>query len=186
PSYALTSMAPGCETARPILERTRAASVSSSASPLLKTDPACAASPRMRLLRSREIEPAAAPVLLIAWAALSFSLARRHAPRSGSNKYINPAPTPRDTQAVIAGPIPSSCPPTPRPTPPLPPRPPPPRPTPTLHLLAPPRAPPPFPPPLFPRGGIPPDAPVPKKKNFPPLQFSLPFTKTPPGFPIKT
>src|SRR5262245_11952939 len=95
-------MAPGCETARPILERTRAASVSSSASPLLKAEPACAASPRTRLVRSRETEPAAAPVLLIAWAALSFSLARRHAPRSGSNRYINPAPAPRLAQAVIA------------------------------------------------------------------------------------
>jgi hypothetical protein len=55
------------------------------------------------LARSRETEPAAAPVLLIAWVALSFSLARRHAPRSGSNRYINPAPTPRLAQAVIAG-----------------------------------------------------------------------------------
>src|SRR5262245_8966262 len=94
-------MAPGCETARPILERTRAARVSSSASPLLKTEPACAANPRTRLVRSRETEPAVAPVLLIAWAALSLSLARRHAPRSGSNRYINPAPAPRLAQAVI-------------------------------------------------------------------------------------
>src|SRR5215470_18446868 len=100
-------MAPGCETARPILERTRAASVSSSASPLLKTEPACAASPRTRLLRSRETEPAAAPVLLTAWEALSFNLARRHAPRSGSNKYINPAPTPRVAHAAIAGLVPA-------------------------------------------------------------------------------
>src|SRR5262249_40438944 len=84
-------------------ERTRAASVSSSAQPLLKTEPACAANPRTRLVRSRETEPAVAPVLLITWAALSFSLARRHAPRSGSNRYINPAPAPRLARAVIAG-----------------------------------------------------------------------------------
>src|SRR5262245_47260638 len=102
-------MAPGCETARPILERTRAARMSSSAPPLLKTEPACAASPRTRLVRSRETEPAATPVLLIVWAALSFSLARRHAPRSGSNRYINPAPAPRLAQAVIAGLLPASA-----------------------------------------------------------------------------
>src|SRR5262249_4462110 len=71
-----------------------------------KTEPACAASPRTRLLRSRETEPAAAPVLLTAWAALSFNLARRQAPRSGSNRYINPAPTPRVAHAAIAGLVP--------------------------------------------------------------------------------
>src|SRR5262249_761668 len=95
-------MAPGCETARPILDRTRALSVSSSAAQFLRTEQACPAIPRTRLAISRETEPAAAPVLLIAWTPLSFNLARRHAPRSGSNRYINPAPVPKVAQAVIA------------------------------------------------------------------------------------
>ena len=66
-------------------------------------------SPLIRLPVSREVLPRAVPVTLATWVALSRRRARRVRPRSGSKRYVRPAPRPARFRGCVFG---SSLPPS--------------------------------------------------------------------------